>query len=395
MRFLFFILSLFFSLSTYVEVRAQIFMPAMRGVISSKPAIATTMYSGGIGNGSDIKSIIQSICPSLDVESIFYGGTGYSSSEKNLIQSNCTPLDVESIFYGGTGYSSSEKNLIQSNCPPLEIESIFYGGTGYSSSEKNLIQGECTPLAVESIFKGGTGYGDAYLFKDNCSPQVITNGLKVYLDASNSSSYSGSGTSWLDLSGTSNNGTLYNGASVGIGPTYSNQDNGSLLFDGSNDIVSGSVSPSFSSTYFTIDWWIKPNNVADYNQIMSLNSENSWGGFSFHTTNNGQIYAGTDYSCNCRFTPTTGVNLIANTWQNITFTYSNRVAKLYINGVEKLSQTFDNLPSNSTITKYIIGKNSATNAIDGAIGSFKLYDVALSGTDVMTNFNGAKSRFGL
>ena len=167
MRFSFLLFSFLIFFSSNTE--CQIFMPAMRGVISSKPAIATTMYSGGIGNGSDIKSIIQSICPPLDVESIFYGGTGYSSSEKNLILSNCPPLEVESIFYGGTGYSSSEKNLILSNCPPLEVESIFYGGTGYSSSEKNLIQGACTPLAVESIFKGGSGIGGAYLFKDNCT----------------------------------------------------------------------------------------------------------------------------------------------------------------------------------------------------------------------------------
>jgi hypothetical protein len=169
MRFLFYIFCLLFSLNFCIEVNAQIFMPAMRGAINSKPAITTTMYSGGIGNGSDIKSLIQSICLPMDVESIFYGGTGYSSSEKNLILYNCPPQEVESIFYGGIGYSSSEKNIIQTICPPLELESIFYGGTGYSSSEKNLIQGICTPLNVESIFKGGSGIGGTYLFKDNCT----------------------------------------------------------------------------------------------------------------------------------------------------------------------------------------------------------------------------------
>ena len=106
---------LVFYVSLLNKANAQIFMPAMRGAISSKPAIATTMYSGGIGNGSDIKSIIQSICPPLDVESIFYGGIGYNAVQNTVIQNVCPPLAVESIFYGGIGYSSSEKNTIQLN----------------------------------------------------------------------------------------------------------------------------------------------------------------------------------------------------------------------------------------------------------------------------------------
>ena len=56
-------------------------MPAMRGAISSKPTIPTTMYSGGIGNGADVKSVIQNICPPLNVESIFYGGIGNGSTQ--------------------------------------------------------------------------------------------------------------------------------------------------------------------------------------------------------------------------------------------------------------------------------------------------------------------------
>ena len=144
-------------------------MPVMRGAIISKPAISTTMYSGGIGHGSGQEIIMPSNCPPLQIESIFYGGTGNGSVQYKIEQSNCPPLQVESIFYGGTGNGSFQYKIEQSNCPPLQVESIFYGGTGYSSSEKNLIQGICTPLNVESIFKGGSGIGGTYLFKDNCT----------------------------------------------------------------------------------------------------------------------------------------------------------------------------------------------------------------------------------
>ena len=61
------------------------------------------------------------------------------------------------------------------------------------------------------------------------NPKIITDGLVLCLDAGNTKSYPGSGTSWSDLSGQGNTGTLVNG------PTYSSADGGSIVFDGSND----------------------------------------------------------------------------------------------------------------------------------------------------------------
>jgi hypothetical protein len=156
-------------LSLASTIDAQIFMPAMRGAISSKPSIPTTMYSGGVGFGSSQDQFFQNICSPANVVDIFYGGSGVGSQEKLLAQSVCSDMAVVDIFYGGSGVGSQEKLLSQSVCADMQVVDIFYGGTGYSSSEKNLIQGICTPLNVESIFKGGSGIGGTYLFKDNCT----------------------------------------------------------------------------------------------------------------------------------------------------------------------------------------------------------------------------------
>jgi hypothetical protein len=43
------------------------------------------------------------------------------------------------------------------------------------------------------------------------SPKIITDGLVLCLDAGNPKSYPGSGTTWTDLSGNGNNGSLENG----------------------------------------------------------------------------------------------------------------------------------------------------------------------------------------
>jgi hypothetical protein len=54
---------------------------------------------------------------------------------------------------------------------------------------------------------------DLYKLKKNTftqplvSANIVTEGLVTHLDASNSSSYSGSGTTWFDLSGNGNNAT--------------------------------------------------------------------------------------------------------------------------------------------------------------------------------------------
>jgi hypothetical protein len=64
------------------------------------------------------------------------------------------------------------------------------------------------------------------------TPTLVTNQLRLNLDANNSASYGGSGTSWSDLSGGSFNGTLTNG------PTYSSSNGGFLTFDGVDDYLS-------------------------------------------------------------------------------------------------------------------------------------------------------------
>lgn len=48
-------------------------------------------------------------------------------------------------------------------------------------------------------------------------PHLVTDGLVLALDAANPLSYPGSGTTWRDLSGNGNNGTLVNGPTFDIG----------------------------------------------------------------------------------------------------------------------------------------------------------------------------------
>ena len=71
-------------------------------------------------------------------------------------------------------------------------------------------------------------------------PNIVRNGLVLCLDAASKRSYPGSGTTWTDLSGLNNNGTLTNG------PTFSNANGGILTFNGTSQHISGSSNSNFA-----------------------------------------------------------------------------------------------------------------------------------------------------
>ena len=357
-------------------------MPAMRGAISSRPTIPTTMYSGGIGNGADIKSVIQNICPPLNVESIFYGGIGNGSTQDQFLQSNCPPLLVESIYYGGIGNGSVQNKIVLTNCTPLEIESIFYGGTGLGSQEKNLTQTTCTPLAVESIYKGGTGYGNAFLFKDNCGFQVNSGLIRSY-DVSNQHSYPGSGTTLGDVSGNSVDGTLVNG--VG----YNSSNGGSLVFDGNDDYVSFSSGLS-STDNLTYEAWVKPTVLADFRVILN---HNGWNSGYVHFQFAGNLL---QFALNGESDKYSTFSFNTNTWYQVAAVYSKsaKTISFYVNGTLTNTENYSNPPS-ITNTNLKMGAWDGSRFFAGNMGLVRIYNSALTSQEILTNFNGSKTRFGL
>ena len=85
--------------------------------------------------------------------------------------------------------------------------------------------------------------------------RVIDNGLVLYLDASNNKSIVSGSNTWFDVSRNGNNGTLTNG------PAYSSANGGSIVFDGTNDFVTGSNSSDFAfgTGNFTVSYWMYIN----------------------------------------------------------------------------------------------------------------------------------------
>ena len=225
-------------------------------------------------------------------------------------------------------------------------------------------------------------------------PDINENGLVLFLDAANRLSYPGSGTAWSDLSGNSNTGTLTNG------PTFSAGNQGSIVFDGLDDYISGggSIIPVGTGDYY-IESWINRTTVPSHISVTIVcGLDNNSFYFGFGRTYNGAnglrvAKSNVADAENCAF------NFTANTWYHVAVVRTSSVVYFYINGQQQTtlgSGTSNFSFLSSTVTR--IGAGSSISPIleplNGNISNIKYYNRALSATEVLQNYNATKSRFG-
>ena len=220
----------------------------------------------------------------------------------------------------------------------------------------------------------------------NRGPRIVTDSLILYLDAANTSSYSGSGTSWNDLSGAGNNGTLTNG------PTFNSGNKGAISFDGSDDYVDISSSAIFTGTSnVTMDIWFYET-ASNSNTVVFYNGNTASNGFGFFIGSGNTlnvIYGGITGTV---FTPS--VTLSSGTWYNFTFVAgSSSDAFLYKNGI--LQGSTIPISFNTPSGPATIAGISSGYYFYGKIPIARLYSKALTATEILSNYNATKSRFGL
>jgi len=217
--------------------------------------------------------------------------------------------------------------------------------------------------------------------------------LLLSLDAANRKSYVGSGTSWNDLSGYNNTGTLTNG------PAFTSSFGGSIVFDGIDDYVLGasnlsiSGDPSFTISYFAM--WNGSVFSTDYPSGVGNNSAGVTNQGLSTTWNSGRIAL--DFWVN-RFRDNTPLSV--QTWYNVAFTKTpgliGSTTKLYVNAQERAGAVEGtNATPNITISPFVVGRLDATRWFNGRISNIQIYTRALSASEILQNYNAVKSRFGL
>ena len=245
---------------------------------------------------------------------------------------------------------------------------------------------------------------------------IVTNGLILDLDAAKRDSYPGTGTTWNDISGNQNNGTLVNG------PTYNSANGGSLVFDGSNDYVNlGNIfNEVFAGTSkkFTISSWVKFNSLQRITILAKL-GDSSFG------ENQRQFYFGIgsygSYELvflaffslvggGYREYRTVGANIQTNTFYNLVISYDGSFADanrfgLYVNGASYSVTPTQSLGSwgdiQSGTARLSIGAYVGTSSsspiglLNGNIAQVSIYNRALSAAEVSQNYNALRGRYGI
>ena len=226
---------------------------------------------------------------------------------------------------------------------------------------------------------------------------ILQNGLDLWLDAGENSSYPGAGSTWYDLTNNNYNGTIANAVyNRGYG-------NGSFTFDGSGDTVDvGPISTGGEHSYCTISVWMnKIAQVATYGNVYDCN-------YGLTALNKGprmevdaggsivRVYMGSDAG---NYTSVSFGSLSNSVWYNLVLTISpsstNQVLKSYTDGA--LVSTYT---SSSTYVwdgdvgdLYLgVGFNSGRH-FTGKIAAFELYNRVLSASEIEQNFIVQKQRF--
>ena len=224
-------------------------------------------------------------------------------------------------------------------------------------------------------------------------PNIVTDGLVLYLDATNPKSYPGSGTPWSDLSGNGNDGILING------PTFDSGDINSIAFDGSNDLVQtdNNIANELTSD-FTFNIWA----IRDGNSSSSINGliGNLW-----HTEFTGaNIYLrNSDYRIDVQTADGSTRNSYVLTspvsnrnWTNYTLSNIGGVVSTYVNGELLDSRSRNIQPS---ISKPVtIGRwagSFSSYILNGRISNCTTHNKGLTAEEVLQNYNATKSRFNL
>ena len=224
-------------------------------------------------------------------------------------------------------------------------------------------------------------------------PNTIETGLIVSVDAANPTSYPGSGTTWRDLSGNSKNGTT-------SGATYVSQNGGVFNFDGINDTISfGTGNTFFPLTSFTIDLWTQSKGTVPTTGTTPGLFGFTYGIRAYFDLTNRVVLSISSGSSSQNLTYTHNTNIRDDgSWNNIVFQATPTNSYIYLNGELKASRSLTWLgdtiwPTNT----WNLGRdnNNSTQFFTGSIASYKMYNAALTLSQIQQNFNAMRGRFGI
>ena len=233
---------------------------------------------------------------------------------------------------------------------------------------------------------------------------IVTDGLVLNLDAARKDSYNRTGTTWNDISGNGNNGTLTNG------PTFDSEDYGSIVFDGVDDYVNIPNSTQFSfgngtsDLPFSIFSWINMVTATDFVTISKDSTNNrEWVIRFFQTRFRAYFIDNSTGGYIGRFDDTQLASSYVNQWIYFGFTYNGDSTsagiKLYLNSdrIDNANYQGGTYVAMETLSApvQIAAQGGFIASSNGKISNTTIYNRALTQEEITQNFNALRGRYGI
>ena len=241
-------------------------------------------------------------------------------------------------------------------------------------------------------------------------PDIVENGLVLALDAGNSKSYPGTGTTWTDLSGRGNNGTLTN---MEVPGDYTSTNGGILTFDGFDEYAKiSSPSPLSSTKIFTFEIWVNftsitgnfgPSNKAAFLFAGGTGSGSGQPEFGVWSANASSFTPNTLYfgrgaggTSGSLFINVSSLMSNGNWYQIVLVRSTSNAQIVYLNGSSiGTGNVSDDFQDGQTDFGAIHANGDYSGFLNGKISTIKIYNRALTAQEIQQNFNATRSRYSI
>jgi len=223
---------------------------------------------------------------------------------------------------------------------------------------------------------------------------LVTSGLVLDLDAAKLASYPGTGTTWFDISGNGNNGTLTNGPTfTGIGKQAA------IVFDGTDDYVLLSNTFMADAPAGTFDIWfnLSTTSGSSYSGVSNIligKPSSPDNAFGFSPSSSKLMFRLGNVT-----NLTSSVSANTGSWQSAQGVWDSTKMSIYQNGSPVASVTVSGSTwYGGTSYNTVLGRNytgQAAGSFTGQQGNVKVYNRSISQFEIWQNFNAFKGRYGI
>ena len=218
------------------------------------------------------------------------------------------------------------------------------------------------------------------------APSLVTDGLIIYLDANNSSSYAGTGSTWYDLSGNGRHASLISS------PTYEGFGLGKYLsFDGSSNYAT--IPYTITDNSITVGFWYYSKIFSSNSSLDALISNYTSGISGFDVRLNSSTTINLAISFSLSESQVSFGTINNNTWYYVVFTYDGATIKTYLDGV--LKNSTNKVGTRDNGTQICIGTSAFDTGRKATCGipQVMIYNRALSDSEILQNYNATKKRY--